>query len=63
MRIHWINSRGDDRSAESIAIFLHDGFLYHVAFCPDFRQPRIFKEVSVDTTALDEPFRWCETID
>lgn len=62
MRIHWVNSRGDDRSAESIAVFIFEDVLYHVAICPDyFRQPRVFKEVSVDVTGT-EVFRWCEPL-
>jgi hypothetical protein len=64
MQIHWVNSRGEDRTAEVIAVFMHDEILHHVAFDPDFHQPRIFREIDAHVPADSSlpAFRWCEPI-
>lgn len=65
MDIHWLNSRGEDRSADSMAVFKWNERLYHVAICPDLQKPRVFLEIAVHhSQSIDVlDYRWCETID
>lgn len=65
MQINWLNGRGEDRAAQSISQFIHNGQLYHVAFDPDFQKPMIYADVGsyVGKYLGNEPtFVWVEPV-